>query len=790
MAGRSRLNNQISEFISSRSEEQHYDYFAQAEERRLRSFKQYEDFRRKYSAETMELELKKQMEMYAQGSAERMQLEEKYKALVEENNKRAQAAVLKFEEIRYQRASDLDKKRLNDDKIARLQAVRDEADIRIEAIEKLMRAEGRSDDEIKAAISEESEIRLKAQAELTAAKKQSYDIENKLQSDLIKKAKAWNKDERQQAKAAIKQQYDENIKRLEEIKKKKAEGGLTPEESAELDDEIAQLEAANKAAKGAMRKSGAIDYVQGALGDALNKIGENLTKGLSDIDASIDSFYAAQGSIEARLQGSGESYKQMTKLVSQSIGLSGYISQKKVLENIKTLVEEGISYNVEQRAFLATISENIASTFEAANGTLLRLIRLQQADSTQARLGMEASLTNFLNRMYTDTSYLNDLYDNVSAAIIDANSQLTYTQSVAFEYAIQKWLGSLSSLGMSGEAITNIATGINYLATGNTSALSSNQGLNTLLAMSASRAGISYASMLTGGLTAQDTNDLLRSMVEYLQEIAGNQNKVVKSAYAGMYGLSLADLRAISSLTGSEISAIYGSNMSYTGAVSELNYQMGQISNRVHMSTVLQTIYDNYIGSVASDIGSSPGKYLTWMIADLLESTVGGIPLPVVSVLGSSVDLKSSVAQLMKLGLVGYSTISQLGSLISSATSGPSFALNNFGFEQTTLRSRGQGFVGVAKGAARTDSLSYTGSGMEESDVESLTKASTEKAKESVKSDEEEKGSVKDIWEALMSVIDSDSDKSVRVTVVNDNLPVSVSNFEDMSFASHFGMSD
>ena len=172
---------------------------------------------------------------------------------------------------------------------------------------------------------------------------------------------------------------------------------------------------------------------------------------------------------------------------------------------------------------------------------------------------MEAYLTKFLNNMYSDTSYLNDLYDSVSAAIIDANSQMTRDQSVAFEYAIQKWLGSLASLGMSESAITNIATGINYLATGNVGALSSNQGLQTLLAMSASRAGISYGSILNQGLTAEETNDLLESMVKYLQEIARNQSNVVKSAYGGMFGLSLADLRAISSLTGSDIRNIYGS---------------------------------------------------------------------------------------------------------------------------------------------------------------------------------------------------------------------------------------
>lgn len=774
----SRLNQQLNESVRSRSAEEQYDSFARNERKRVENLKEYEMFRVDISAKSNEKILAEEMSRLDKTSKRYRELEEEHKRVVDENNQKAYEAAIQFEQVKYERALDLDKKRINEDRLKRLQAEKEESEMRSETIKRLMELEGRSQDEIDAAIEKEGETRKRIQKEINETRTRSFDVEKKVQDEIIKKAKSWNREDRKSAKEAIEKEYKERLGRLEELKKKKDE-----DRTEEDNKEIENLEKLNKEARGAIRKAGALDYVDTVLDSVINKVGENISKGLSDIDASINSYYAAQGSIEARLQGSGESYKQMTKLVSQSIGLSGYVSQKKVLENIKTLVEAGISYNVEQRAFLATISENIASTFDAANGTLLRLIRLQQADSTQARLGMEASLTNFLNRMYSDTSYLNDLYDNVSAAIIDANSQLTRNQSVEFEYAIQKWLGSLASLGMSGEAITNIATGINYLATGNVGALSSNQGLNTLLAMSAGRAGISYASALTGGLTAEDTNDLLMSMVEYLKEIAGNQNKVVQSAYAGMYGMSLADLRAISSLTGTEMNTIYGTSMTYGGATKELKNQINQISNRVHLSTVLQTVYENFVGSVASDIGSSTGKYLTWMIADLLENTVGGIPLPTVTVFGSGVDLNTSVAQLMKLGMVGYSTISQLGSLLYAASQGPNLALSEFGFDATTRRSRGQGFVGVAKGAQRTSSASITqavGSGLEESDVESMTEESRSKAKESVKSEEPKEGeSIKDIWNALMSVIGDDAEKSMKVTIVNSELPVNVRNWDE-----------
>ena len=68
------------------------------------------------------------------------------------------------------------------------------------------------------------------------------------------------------------------------------------------------------------------------------------------------------------------------------------------MKNINKAVESGISYNVAQRAFLETIKDDIAKTFNAFDSTLLQIIRVQQADSTAARLGMEATLNQFFKR--------------------------------------------------------------------------------------------------------------------------------------------------------------------------------------------------------------------------------------------------------------------------------------------------------------------------------------------------------------------------------------------------------
>ena len=225
-------------------------------------------------------------------------------------------------------------------------------------------------------------------------------------------------------------------------------------------------------------------------------------------------------------------------ILKNNLAVSPFVSLEKTLDNLAKLTEAGIAYNLEERAFLSTISDKIATTFDVFDSNLMRLIRLQQADTTAARLGMEAALTRFLNTMFADTSYLNNAYDNVSQAIIDANATMSREDSAEFEYVLQKWLGSLYSLGFSDTAVTKIAEGINYLATGNVQALAGNTPMQTLLAMSASRAGMDYANMLLYSPSPKELNDLLKSMVEYLREIAQNSdNQVVKSAYGELFNI-------------------------------------------------------------------------------------------------------------------------------------------------------------------------------------------------------------------------------------------------------------
>lgn len=166
---------------------------------------------------------------------------------------------------------------------------------------------------------------------------------------------------------------------------------------------------------------------------------------------------------------------------------------------------------------------------------------------------MEKALNDMLNSYYKDTTYLKDVFDNVSSAIFEMTANQSREQAVETEFVVQKWLGSLYSLGASSNAVQQIATGLGYLGSGNVQALAGNTGLQNLLALSASKAGLDYAGLLTNGMSGNDINRLMEAMVKYLSEIAEDtrENRVVTSSYGNIFGLSLSDVKSFANLSSS-----------------------------------------------------------------------------------------------------------------------------------------------------------------------------------------------------------------------------------------------
>ena len=128
----------------------------------------------------------------------------------------------------------------------------------------------------------------------------------------------------------------------------------------------------------------------------------------------------------------------MSDTSTQNVGVSPFVQQKDVVGKLKSLVGQGISFNVEQRAFLETIKDKIADTFEAADASLVKLVRIQQADSTAARLGMESALTSFLNNMYETTEYMEQAANSIRANIYEASALMEAEKATEFEYQVQK----------------------------------------------------------------------------------------------------------------------------------------------------------------------------------------------------------------------------------------------------------------------------------------------------------------------------------------------------------------
>ena len=599
------------------------------------------------------------------------------------------------------------RKAIEDSLSAQTEEEQEAAKKRLDAIEKEISAHKRKGEQIK----KESEIQEKKNAQLN----KSLALHK---ADLKSRAEAYKID------AQMKRDRAEQLEKEKE--EKLAAGTMTHPELKIYNKQITKL-----------NNQAAMDDWMAQMPQMIGKaVANGMTNLNNAVDAAIQDVVSHRTKIMARLQGLGGEdeydYNGLLNLTKSQLATSPFVKQQDFLAKLDAAVEKGIAYNVEQRTFLATISDKIATTFDAFDSNLLRLIKLQQADSTAARLGMEASLTKTLNSVFSDTSYLTDkVYENVRSAIVDTESIMSREASTEFEYTVQKWMGSLYSLGFSSDTITEIVKGINYLGTGDVAALAGDSSLQTLLAMSASRSGQDYAQLLTEGLNASNVNSLLKSMVEYLREIAvdSKNNNVVKSAYGDLLNLSMSDFRAISSLTDTDISNLYSQNLDYGGATRELNSQLQSITQRMSMSEMIHNVMDNFVYTLGEGIAENAVTYVMWEVTDLIENATGGIHLPAIEVFGNMVDLSSfTIEGIVKTGIVGLSTLAQIGTILGSITGGGGLNLAAWG--GTDILERGQN-ISMSTGFSNTTSSStYVGNSSSQDVKNSSIAGQTEEAED------------------------------------------------------------
>ena len=490
--------------------------------------------------------------------------------------------------------------------------------------------------------------------------------------------------------------------------------------------------------------------------DVASKISNKISNAFTAA-ANFQSEY--MGKVDARLQSEEAQtgfFKQITDDVQDQIGASRFVSQKEVLQNVAKLTEQGVAYNIEQRALLASVSDKMVTTFDVLDNTLERLIRIQQADLTMSQLGSEAKLTKFLNSQFEDTSFLNSMYDSVLGALTDSIASMDKNSATAFTYAVEKWLGALYSVGLSDSAINTIASGINALASGNISTLNSNQPLSVLMNMSATNAGLSYADILTQGLNESNVNDLMRAMVEYLGTIADNttDNQVLRSQWSDVLGITLTDLRAVNNLTNNDISSIYSSRTDYNQSVQETKNQLQTVVGRTSTAERINNMADNFMFDWGMNVAQNGAQYLTWYGSQLVDSLLGTFglqdtlvgkvtkfvsALPALSSLsetlgdisdtsfafdtsgGGILGVLKSIGNLITLPFnIGSAIFSSIGNMFDTA-SGNNESLSGFYWDPYTMRGTDytQGIQGVQSrgGSTSTGLASYKAAQQSYNDV-------------------------------------------------------------------------
>lgn len=440
---------------------------------------------------------------------------------------------------------------------------------------------------------------------------------------------------------------------------------------------------------------------------AVNNVSATVAKyGEKSIRETASLYSQYMGSIDARLQGSDDSFSSIAKDIKNQLTANSYVSQKEMLKRVSDLAESGIAYNIEERAYLATLTDRMVTTFDVLDASLTRLIRLQQADLTASQLGSEATLTQFLNSRFKDTSYLTDVYDSVSNAILDASSQFNIEDFTRYGYNVQKWLGSLYSTGMSSDAISMIARGIGMLTTGDVSSLNSDSSLTTLFGLAASRAGMSYSSILTQGLNAEGVNTLMKYIVELLQDISNNtSNQVTKSAWGDILNMTLADFRSTVNLSQNDINDIYNNGITYQKALDETSYQLMSVVDRTHMQTRIDNAIDNAVISWGSDLALNQDKYKNWAIGNAVADLVSSI--------GGGSSIIDTVANLFKGLNTLFSANTSLVNIIRDIDLTGSSGLSLFNFDWDQYTSRGSLFSAIggygAGSSGVTSGISYSG---------------------------------------------------------------------------------
>lgn len=416
---------------------------------------------------------------------------------------------------------------------------------------------------------------------------------------------------------------------------------------------------------------GVLDVISSVVSTMNNKMGQYIDSAA----AAIKSYY---GTINANLYG----YSNYQTMADQAdiLGGSTLVRQTDYLSQIASLSADGVARDIEAAAILQTIKDRTLTQFNSSNEALRRLVRLGQDQVYQSQFGLELQLKKVLNSTFKDSGYLSGLFDSVRDTIMDAAVNQT-GDITAFNSTVQTWLGAMYSSGLSSNVVNQIANGINALGSGNVSALAGDEATQRLFLLAMDRVGLDYADILQQGLSLNDTNTLLQSVVQYLGEIAGNtsDNLVLKSSYANLFNLTTTDLKAIQNLNQS-MPAISSMIVDTSNAVTMTQYAASSmLEANTSVAEKWDNFFDNFQYAIGSNVAESNALYGTWRTASLINNLVSPITnnqtLSKVPVLGTAAKAAQIASGLTQFGIGVESLISAIPEAAGAITEGQGSAV-------------------------------------------------------------------------------------------------------------------
>jgi hypothetical protein len=595
-------------------------------------------------------------------------------------------------------------------------------------------------------------------------------IDEILEYEAEARAEQREKELKEDQKRKKKQAQEDNKNKLKAAFGKQQEGTTLSEDWKERKEAFKEL-----FAKKTIKNEDGSETTQGGKAAGLAYLASNLTSALSNfakqLEGTIDEIASKKSAIDTRLQGSknttrhGSYWEQMSRDITGFAGVSPLVKQSAIADRVANMVGQGIAFNVEQRATLDVLKDKIATTFDAANGTLLRLVKIQQQDTTAGRLGMESALTAFLNDMYETTEYMQTVAKTVKGSLEEAMSLMTGENALSFEYQIQKWLGSLSSVGMSDSSVQGLAGVLGQVAAGKIEGITSG-GQGNLVIMAANQAGVNMSDILNNGLDQNTTNALMDSMVDYLAKIyndAGN-SKVIQQQIASVYGLSASDLKAAVNLS-RDRQALSKNKLDYNSAMSRLYAMAGSMGSRTSTGEMLSNMWANAQYSMAGGIANNPVMYGMYKMSGLLKDTTGGINFGIPLVMGNGMPITFNVADLMRTASLAGGVMSSLGAMMGIGSGGGGGGLTGMSILRgagitgngiSTVNRGGSGGLATIGGAQVSESGSMVGNSSSDDMTSKTMTDQTDSSKQETASavDESEDTDLGDVNSNIMTIVD------------------------------------